>query len=636
MKLQTLEPRTSWFSRLRPIILLCLIALFVAILSGQLFARAGGAGGASDSFGFSGSSDDGDILFFLIFILLDVIGPIPTIIIVAIVAIVMKVTARQRHHQHNTVRQTMAAERASNQESKEVATFKSIHQEFNQQEFFQKVKTSFLEIQQAWQDQSMGRVRRYVSDSLYQRFQTQFLMMGLLEQRNELSNIQIRKVWLQGAELAGTTETLSVGITATITDKFTCKTNPQLNSGGTETFTEYWNYTRRLTSTPKAGAQSQTNEFPNQAPYSQGKDLYRSQECPSCSAPLPDDLGERGECPYCNALVNSGEYDWVLSEIIQAEDLGTARALANRAGNQAKVNQLLGQIPGQSKQTLEDQATNGYLQILSGIVRQDPSAIRRFTSDNLFSRLEQQVRNSGIVYNRIFTNYATLIGVSQQGQRIQAQVLIKLSYQRAQLTNGKAKLLDQALFTKEEVLTLERDIPKAGANKGSLLMHQCPACGAPAQNSLDTSCPYCNTSYTGGTHDWVVTNLSSFDSYSKNKPSHEVTSVQPKHLEQLYDVKDYALINMMVMLAADGKYSQAERDFAEKVAKSLGFDPKGLDSLFAQASAGRLGLRMPHQVQKRGKVYRLMEQAAKADGHVDPREQAVLDQIRSAYMIPDL
>ena len=67
-----------------------------------------------------------------------------------------------------------------------------------------------------------------------------------------------------------------------------------------ESFTEYWSFLRRpgVKTLEKPGA---VEGF-----------------CPNCGAQLQ--VSDRTECVSCNAMINSGEYDWVLSEITQASE----------------------------------------------------------------------------------------------------------------------------------------------------------------------------------------------------------------------------------------------------------------------------------------------------------------------------
>jgi uncharacterized membrane protein YebE (DUF533 family) len=113
------------------------------------------------------------------------------------------------------------------------------------------------------------------------------------------------------------------------------------------------------------------------------------------------------------------------------------------------------------------------------------------------------------------------------------------------------------------------------------------------------------------------------------------TRVNPAVFENLYDVRDFAMNNLMVMIAADGVFSDAERAFAEEAAAKLGFKIDNMQALFDMAAAGRLGLRMPNDVGKREKIIRMMEEAARADGEIAPEEQKVLDYLRSSFISGD-
>jgi hypothetical protein len=49
-----------------------------------------------------------------------------------------------------------------------------------------------------------------------------------------------------------------------------------------------------------------------------GKPGLLEGNCPNCGAPI--ELNESANCKNCNALLRSGQYDWVLSEITQASE----------------------------------------------------------------------------------------------------------------------------------------------------------------------------------------------------------------------------------------------------------------------------------------------------------------------------
>ena len=117
-------------------------------------------------------------------------------------------------------------------------------------------------------------MRRWISDGVWQRFNAQFAMMRRLGQRNVVSELKVRKVFIDAIEEDGSYDLAHVGIHFTAHDDFVCAKYPQLDQRGPLELIEYWTFIR------KAGADARRG------------DLYRSNLCPSCGSELPDNLGE--------------------------------------------------------------------------------------------------------------------------------------------------------------------------------------------------------------------------------------------------------------------------------------------------------------------------------------------------------
>src|ERR1700752_1718523 len=84
----------------------------------------------------------------------------------------------------------------------------------------EKIKSSFLSIQDAWQKKELKNVRKWVSDGVYQRFNAQFAMMNKLSHVNKLTNIKVDGIKLANAGVDGHYQTADVAISFTMDDEF--------------------------------------------------------------------------------------------------------------------------------------------------------------------------------------------------------------------------------------------------------------------------------------------------------------------------------------------------------------------------------------------------------------------------------
>ncbi len=108
-----------------------------------------------------------------------------------------------------------------------------------------KVNTAFMAIQQAWMQQDMVSVRRWISDGVWQRFNTQFAMMRLLGQKNIVGDIAIRKIFIDAIEQDGAFDIIHVGIHFTAKDDFVSEKFPDLDQRGALEMLQYWSFMRR-------------------------------------------------------------------------------------------------------------------------------------------------------------------------------------------------------------------------------------------------------------------------------------------------------------------------------------------------------------------------------------------------------
>ncbi len=593
------------------------VAAGIVLTAVVLYARAGGAGDF-DSGG--GGGDDG--ISFIIQILLWIVMELPfpwnlivSGIIIVVFVIGSKMTAKKVKAQTilNRLPTGDTVKKAPGREA-----FMKNNPDFDEDLFLSNVRDAFMKIQKAWEAQDLSKVRKFISDGVYQRFNTQFIMMGLLKQKNTISSIDIKNAYIDRIDSDGLYDIIQTAVHASMADSFTSGLDPSLNTGGTEEFVEYWSFLKKR-GKPRT-------------------DIYRSDSCPNCGAPLPEDMGEVSKCDSCGTLTNSGEYDWVLSEITQADDyVGANPKLGASTGLTEKIRVLIDENEDFAVQLVEDKASNGYLQILTAQALGDPAVMRRFVNDAVFTAIPMPETGARVAYNRLYLNDVYLVGVAVEEDKNVLAVAIKSSCQRVKIEQGRAAKLDQAVMSRTEVILMSRD-RKAGASKGSLYAHRCPSCGAPVENTLSINCGYCGTPFNSTGNEWIITGImpmEHYEEYRRGRADSFAYQVKASDIDKLYDVRDFAFNNVMLVVAADGTFGEEERQFAEALAKKWGYDKEKLEPFFKMAQNGRLSLRMPDDPKKRLKIYRMMEKAAETDRNVSPEERLLLENIRLEYRIDD-
>ncbi len=597
----------TWISLLACCIFACTFA--------ALYARAGGGGD------FGGGDGGGEGLGTLIYILIRIIIELPfpfNVIVGGGVTVGFIIVTRMS--QKKIKEQTILNQLPSGEPIKKVKgydRFIAANPDFDEELFKRAVRETFIKVQKAWEKQNVSEIRHFISDGVYQRFNTQFKMMSLLKQKNIISDINIKNVYIDRVESDGLYDIVHTAIHASLHDRFVSELDSSLNTGGYEEFVEFWSFLKK-------------RDKPR-------KDMYFTYDCPNCGSPLPPDMGELSQCPSCNTITNSGEYDWVLSEITQADDYITANPrLSKSPALTEKIRSLIDENEDFAVQLIEDKASNGYLQILTACAFKDPAVMRRFVSDEFFQKFSSElVKDEKIAYNRLYLHDVTLIGVSDDGTKNILSVAIKSSFQRIRLSAKSIEKIDYAVTSRTEVMLLGRD-KNFTPSKGSIYAHQCASCGAPVENSLSITCAYCGSALNSTKGEWIVLDILSpghYEEYVNTNIDNFSYQKDVKLLDKLMDVRDFAFNNVMVIMAADGAFQDEEKEFARRLARKWGYNESKLDPFFQMAQSGQLSIRMPENPSKIAKIYRLMEKAALADNTITEEERAVLDQIKSHYRI---
>jgi len=179
-----------------------------------------------------------------------------------------------------------------------LALIKQADPNFNEQVFKDKAQNAFFKIQEAWEKQDLKIARPFVSDAIMQRYSTQISDMQSRGEKNVLENIVIGKMDIVDINSDEKFNYIKVRIDASCADYTVDSEGKMIRGAKTPTnFVEDWTFIRTAGSVTHSEKELKDNK------------------CPNCGAPL--EVNATGQCNYCSAVVSSGQYDWVLSQIDQ-------------------------------------------------------------------------------------------------------------------------------------------------------------------------------------------------------------------------------------------------------------------------------------------------------------------------------
>jgi hypothetical protein len=251
--------------------------------------------------------------------------------------------------------------------------------------------------------------------------------------------------------------------------------------------------------------------------------------CPSCGAPL--DTMSGGRCQYCQATVDTGQFDWVV-ETVQVTSREARGPMLTGTTEEKGTNLPTAFDPEVSQRFAELSQRDATFQwpifqsrvamihaaLQASWSNRDWAAARPFVSDNLFQMFAYWIE----AYKK-----ARLRNVTE-GARIEQIELARATSDKfydALTVRIFASSLDYTLADDggqvvagnrrtprrySEYWTLIRSVEKKGPSR---IDAGCPSCGAPLQIEMAGKCVYCRAKVTSGDFDWVLSRIEQDDVY---------------------------------------------------------------------------------------------------------------------------
>jgi len=177
--------------------------------------------------------------------------------------------------------------------------FERNNPEFNGEQFQERARLIFNELQAAWSTMNWERARPHETDNLFQMHQYWIEAYRRQKLRNVIDNCEITAMEPVKIQEDAFYQGITLRIWAHGLD-YTVDSNGKIVSGSNQKlreWSEYWTFIRS-----KQAKSGKTHTDLN---------------CPNCGSPLK--VNATGICEFCGGKITSGEFDWVLSKIEQDE-----------------------------------------------------------------------------------------------------------------------------------------------------------------------------------------------------------------------------------------------------------------------------------------------------------------------------
>ncbi|WP_434391209.1 TIM44-like domain-containing protein [Melittangium boletus] len=370
--------------------------------------------------------------------------------------------------------------------------------QFQLEPLLDRTRRLFLAVQDAWFKRDMAPVRPFLSDATSQRFGVQLRLMRAQGVRDALTDIQVLDVGLIGLERSEWFDTVHLRVRARMRDTDVSATASDAEalqaarSARMETFTEVWSFVRK----PGVGTRI-------------GADLFQG-KCPNCGAPY--DGGASNQCGYCQAIVNSGNYDWTLSEITQGVEYTRHALHVDRLDEAREAD------PALNLEILEDRTSLLFWKWVDAQSRASTQGLHKVATPDFIAGLdEEQARLRERQLRRVFLECA-VGGVIVRGFEREPNGFDRVHVEvrwSARTGQGPANETPPALPTVPQrwVFTLRRQHGATTNTSNGMSTDRCAQCNAPLTDSAATTCDFCGTRLGTGERDWVLVSAEPVESW---------------------------------------------------------------------------------------------------------------------------
>lgn len=446
------------------------------------------------------------------------------------------------------------------------------------------VEALYRAMQQASRDGHLDGVHAWMSDGLYQRLSTQARLSGAIAGAELLDGHTLQAAVLCGAGLGATYQSMSVRVTVA----------PRAAGAGA----------------PQHQAQTQTWQFLRRRAVKTRAQGLLEGRCPGCGAPLHFTATQR--CAHCQAVVNSGEHDWVLCDTSPgATTLSRKPELLDPDGLRAKD-------PTLSPEELVDRALLAFWRWYEAAVGGDARRLTRVSTEAFRAELASTKLPRVSHEARVTVGGADLRMLRLVDGVERASALVWWS-----AGDGESQ---------QTILELVRPSQPRAAQQGTgLASLRCEACLAPMTDAETPGCEHCGQPFTDA---WRLNAIQPFGTWATELrairkqlgPQGGDWQTVPRH-ERLR-----ALQLAAAVAAVDGRVTDAERALVGQLAATWGLTAEELEAAMQhRGPVNAAGLALPRDFAR--ELVRQLVEVVFVDGRADLPERKLVERLGASLGI---
>lgn len=499
---------------------------------------------------------------------------------------------------------------------------------FDKQTFVERIKKSFVVIQNAWTKRDLKDAEFFLSDGTYEQFSIQLEELKRDHVIDYLEGLSVKDVKFLKFEKGDTFSVIHISISAEGINYRKSDIDGSFLEGSKfrEPFTEVWTLIRRT------GAKTT------------GKPGLMEGNCPNCGNPVK--VGRLTKCDVCNSILRSGQHDWVLTKITQR----SAWKITSDAATVLGYKKYKIKDPFFNLQHIEDKVSVMFWRKITSEKLGDISFLKKIAQNKFCDREEalyKTSKNDRPFHTRCGVGSISLLGVGNFGAEDKAFAEVvwsgipTLPPKSAGTSSAKTTVKNyysgnRTPINYTQIFILTRKAASRTSPDGSLNSAHCPNCGAPESKSSANECDYCGTVMNSGEKDWVLEDVVFSNDSNVRKLimslKTAVTIDKPKAYSTFKSsVSGLEMTRWAIgMMLADGKVEQSEINYLGELSQKYSITKKQISDIIQEISSQPNPVdyvMKSSAVKDNRELFRCLIKMAMADGKISKEEMQMLKEI---------
>lgn len=359
----------------------------------------------------------------------------------------------------------------------------------------------------------------------------------------------------------------------------------------------------------------------------------RADRCPNCAAPYAG--GAINLCTHCKAVLNSGDYGWVLTQHVEFEVYrGPWREFRG-------VGPLLARDAGFSPEAMEDRAALIFWRWAMARRSGDAAPLQRYADAGALAQIDERVqalraRGEREWLSDVVLHGADIVRIRPGTDEGLDEIHVRLRWSgrfapvRADWARPRVPLASQAV-----VFTLVRDADLVSEPRHGISTDRCARCWAALYDVEGDTCRYCREPFPPRSGDFVLRRAESWEGWLIAEREREELDAQMDPYVPSFkfvEERERLLRAMAALVAADGQVARAERRLLHRSALMWGVDGARVRGWLEQG-AQLPPLELPPGSWVARAFLEGLIAAAAIDGHVDAKERALLVRVAEQLQV---